>query len=350
MGALDYVCEESGELMDVDEMIAIQQSQSDTLIGLAYSNPANYLKLKTAFVLEADVITLGTSRVMQFSERYFSTSFYNTGGGVSGNFDEYTNFLENLEVEYEPEVIILGLDSWIFNSGWRGEQVKYDEFISIEKSKIGIGDVIFSMLSDYGEGKWNISDLYHSKQIGMNAIENGDGFRADGTYRYNNIIRNYETNNAIEHQVTIEYIENGTKRFQYGDSVDMETVDELDELLKYCNAREIEVVAIIPPFAPVAWDLMQVNGNHQYMQQIYNTCSALFAEYEYELYDMQDIAFLGVDDGYFIDGFHGSDVAYALMCQHMISEGSILGEYIDEDQLHELIENRYSNLELENLY
>ena len=99
----------SKEISDVDDCISYQRENPDSLFGLGYTDPTQYYKLTNADYYQAPVIALGTSRVMQFRDLYFKDFFYNCGGAVGGNYLEYKNFLENLE--YKPDVIILGLDA-----------------------------------------------------------------------------------------------------------------------------------------------------------------------------------------------------------------------------------------------
>ena len=60
-----------------------------------------------------------------------------------------------------------------------------------------------------------------------------------------------------------------------------------------------------------------------------------------------DSASLGVTDEYFIDGFHGSDVVYALMVVNMIDNNSKLEKYVDNDKLEMMLSNAHNGLVLE---
>ena len=112
------------EFTDVNACIELQQSNPTSLFGLGYSDQTIYYKLQNANYYKKAVIALGTSRVMQFNSIYFKDNFYNCGGAVAGNYSEYKNFLENLS--YRPDVIILGLDAWVFNDNWNNGCKKYN--------------------------------------------------------------------------------------------------------------------------------------------------------------------------------------------------------------------------------
>ena len=111
-----YAGYKTGELRDFNSLIEAQRNEHTVYIGMGYNEQTGYYKVKNVNYYQADVIALGTSRVMQFQSDFFTGSFYNCGGAVNQNFREYTFFLTDLE--YKPEVIILGMDSWVFNDAW----------------------------------------------------------------------------------------------------------------------------------------------------------------------------------------------------------------------------------------
>lgn len=102
-----YVGFETGEISSFDRLIQDQRLDKSIYIGMGYNEQTGYYKLQNANYYQADVVALGTSRVMQFKSDYFSESFYNCGGAVAGNYDEYINFLRNLD--YKPKAVIVGL-------------------------------------------------------------------------------------------------------------------------------------------------------------------------------------------------------------------------------------------------
>jgi hypothetical protein len=70
----------TGELSNPDKIISYQ-SKNNILYGLAYSNPVKYFKLKNVEYKKPEIISLGTSRVLQFRDFFFKKPglFYNSG-------------------------------------------------------------------------------------------------------------------------------------------------------------------------------------------------------------------------------------------------------------------------------
>lgn len=347
-GAVPFyaACIKCGEFSDIQDAIEKQREDESVLIGYAYNEQRAYYKLTNANYYEADLIALGTSRVMQFKADYFSSEFYNCGGGVEGNYDEYINFLENLT--YKPETILLGIDAWVFNDAWNSSCTAYDDFVNIsmvERDKLAM---LKSIISDWSSKKWTFEDLKsYSYNVGFNGCIKDSGFMYDGSYYYGDIYRNPE-----EHDRQFLDIHNrvvsGKNRFEWGADVDSDTVIQLQNLLEYCRENNIRVIGFLTPFAPSIYSEMLQSGNYGYIEEMKSTCQKIFDTYSFELYDYVDGAVYGVTDAYYIDGYHGSEVVYGYILKDMCEQGSEIGKYIDMDELAWLLDNAYSELVFKN--
>lgn len=334
----------SGETVDYDFIINYQRSASDdVLIGTAYNQQTTYLKLENTNYYRPTICALGTSRVLQFKDIFFSESFYNAGLGVN-NIDEYQNFINNLDVASYPDVLIISLDSWFFNDEWNGIlSSDYHEIVKQDVHPYQIRDLVFGYMS----GDWNFPDIISKKDnlIGLLAIARTEGVMKDGSYYYGYIYNNPSTGNDYQFKDTFNRIDNGNMRFEYAQDIDPNAIGELNKFLSLCSEKNIYVVGIIPPYAPSVIDKMNSLGdNYSYLYKIYPESKHLFDKYGYELYDYTDVRYLGCDDTYFIDGFHGSDVTYLLLLIDMVDSGSKLREYTNISNLLELFQSRYSNL------
>lgn len=335
----------SGECSDYDAVIKKQHKDPSALVGRGFDEQTEYYKKQNANYYKADVIALGTSRVMQFKSEYFSSSFYNCGGAVNNNFDEYVNFLENLN--YTPELIILGLDSWLFNTNYY-DMPDYPDYVEITKEKTDFVSVFSAAALALRDGKWKLRNVKnYPLNIGFNGKIKDEGFMFDGSYYYGSVYRSGGPDPANPFPDVFERIENGTLRFQYGDTVSAETVEKLSCLLEYCYDREIYVIGFIPPFAPAVYDKMINSGNYEYLSKVYDACVSLFKSFDFELYDYTSPSVLNVDDSFFVDGFHGSEIVYALIIKNMAAQNSRVKEHLDGSALNQWIENRSSNLAFE---
>jgi len=87
----------SGEFTAADTVVARQQTDPQTLLGLAYSDSSLYVKARRLAQVHPEVLALGNSRVMQFRSGFFrpGVRFYNAGGAVS-MVQDFRVYLERL--------------------------------------------------------------------------------------------------------------------------------------------------------------------------------------------------------------------------------------------------------------
>lgn len=329
-----------GELVDIEDAIELQRENCNSLMGLGYNEQTSYYKLINADYYKADVLALGTSRVMQFKKEFFQGTFYNCGGSVHGNYNEYLNFLENLD--YKPKCILLGLDAWVFNDAWNQSCGDYSNYVKIQKIHRSKGIMLKSMIQDWINGKWTFDDLgNYPDNIGFNGCIKDEGFMCDGSYYYGNVYRNPEEDGDYLFADTLKRIENGVSRFEWGDHIDQDTLEQLDKLLSYCTQNDIEVIGFLPPFAPTVYETMEETGNYGYLAEIEPACVDLFNRYNFEFYNYMDGAYFDVTDDYFIDGFHGSEIVYGYIIKDMVSKGSEISSYTDLHHTDNILENAY---------
>ncbi|MBQ3799689.1 MAG: hypothetical protein II837_05270 [Treponema sp.] len=337
-----FQARQTGEFDTVEHNSEIQRNNHGCLMGMGYNESTAYYKLLNADYYKAPVISLGTSRVMQFKKDFFLTDFYNCGGAVAGNYNEYKNFLENLA--YTPETVIIGLDSWVFNDAWNRQVANWHGFKKIETVPRSILSISISIAKDWISKKWSARDLNrYPGNRGFNGRIKDEGFMYDGSYYYDYIYRDPTSSSDYQFANTLWRIQNNTSRFEWGEHIDGDTLVQLENLLSYCKEKNITVIAFLPPFAPTVYDAMEKSGNYQYLTEIVPACKKVFNSYGFEFFDFIDGAFLGSDDD-FIDGFHGSEIVYARIIERMAAGGSCIGKYVDLGRIETLLENAYSGL------
>lgn len=333
----------AGEYKSIKGAIVKQRKDHTIILGLAYNEQKAYYKLENVNYYQKEVIALGTSRVMQFKDVYFKNNFYNCGGAVSGNFDEYRNFLQNMT--YKPKVILLGLDTWIFNEEWSSGCDRYEDYTEIQmidRKRIAMTN---HMIRDYIDGKWSYNRLEtYSNNIGFNGKIKDSGFMYDGSYYYGSVYRHPETERDSEFKDTMVRMENGNRGFEYGDQIDNRSIGYLEEFLDYCSYNNIYVVGYLTPFAPMVYQEMKESGNYEYLEEIPSVCDLLFKKYGFHFFDYKDGGTLGVTDAYFIDGFHGSEVLYGMLMKDMSSNDNELKQYVDTAKLETLLSAPYNEL------
>ena len=331
----------TGEFNSITESAEEQRKNHNCVIGLGYNEQTSYYKLLNANYYRAPIISLGTSRVMQFKKGFFSSDFYNCGGAVGSYYNEYMNFLENLD--YIPETVIVGLDAWVFNDAWNVGCATYESFQEIEEVDRGTIPLMKSIFKDWCSGKWKAADLnLYPGNIGFNGRVKDNGFMYDGSYYYGELYRDPSSSWDYEFVDTHNRISNGVSVFEWGNHIDEDTLRQLENLLSYCKDNDIRVIGFLAPFAPSIYDLMDESGNYGYLGEINPACTELFNKYGFEFYDYMDGGKLDLTDEYFIDGFHGSEIVYGNILKDMVAHNSSVEKYVDIGRIDELIKHAYS--------
>lgn len=327
-------------------------SRVKPIIGFAY-NQKSYEYLKWSKINTSskfEVISLGSSRVLQFRENMFNVPFYNAGYTIS-SITDFKPFLESISKEKYPKYLIIGLDQWMFNEKWddlQGEKSKRGWSKSYEKYPSG--RTIIRVYWDLINGKYSfniLKDKGRWGKIGLDARLNGKGLRNDGSMLYGNIIEKLLSGDKdledYNYSNTFERIDNGNKRFEYADYVNVNAKIELDVFLDFCKKNSIEVVAFLPPFADKVIEKMKAKGKYGYVDKIYSEISPIFTKYDYEIFDFSSVSILGSNDMETLDGFHGGEVTYLKLLLKMVEGNSIIKNVVKNDLKQDLMntQNRY---------
>ncbi len=337
------------------ELDSIVEEGDDYLIGFAYFED-NYKYLKQTELENRASVTvsaLGTSRVLKFRDKMFSKPFYNSGYTVSKIYD-FAPFIENNLKDKNLEILILGLDQWMFNENCH-DLLDYDktnlEWSAQFESKPPSSS-LYNVWKDVYKGKYGLEILFSNlnnekTKLGLNAIVNNKGFRKDGSMLYGNqivkLINKDTTANDYNFSDSFSRIENGERGFEYGIDVNPRSLDVLNDLLDYCKNHNIFIVGVLPPFADGVNNKMKESEKFYYMDSIYSKALPVFEKYGFELWDNTHLNKFNSNDSEIIDGFHAGEVAYLKMLIHMIENNSKLKEYTNLSQLKNQLENRINN-------
>ncbi|MBN1646258.1 hypothetical protein JW868_04430 [Candidatus Woesearchaeota archaeon] len=336
---------ESGENLNVDEVIHLQVDgkKESFLYGPAYSNKAELYKLRLVNAMDCDIIALGTSRVMQLRQQFFETDFCNAGGGIS-KINDYLPFLQNIDEDHTPKILILGFDHNFFNENWDdGTKPPYPYNKSETKSREIFRSNVIYIYKDYMEGKIDTDRIekdMNKNIIGLNAIMNSNGFRSDGSYYYGKYIE-IGGINSTEHAdhnflTTLNKIDKGINRFKYGEGISTYSLNEINSILDYCRKNNIYVIGLLPPYAFEVWESIEGHKDrYQYIFKIYTILKPIFQNYGYEFYDYSNPADAGIMDCEFMDGFHGSEKAYLRITIDLAEKSTHLSEYINISHLRQ---------------
>ena len=165
----------------------------------------------------------------------------------------------------------------------------------------------------------------------MAAVGRGSGFNPDGSYCYGRLLDHPEEGTDVGFHDSFDRILKGTNRFEYGEYVYPTSTEVVQRLLAWCNDRDIQVVLIIPPYAPSVYERMAESGNYGYFDWIPKILTELCEPYGYEVYDFSYMP--DTSDDEYIDGYHGGDRVYARLTRQLAEQSTILEGLIDTDYL-----------------
>ncbi len=344
----------SGEcLTKIDDQIA---ANNKYLIGYAYQE-SNYKYLKWKGLESKprkDIWALGSSRVLQFREGMFSSSFYNAGFTIE-SIGDFKPFLEGINSSKYPKTIIISLDQWMFNANWDAleKPQKSKEFWKNSFDFLPTMGILKMTLKDIFKRKYSISAVFQhheSIKIGLQARVNDRGFRNDGSMTEGNDIQKLLKNDpSLEDygfRNTLNRIELGTSRFETGDTLNTKSLVLLDEFLTFCVKNNIEVIAFLPPFAEPVDKALQTSGKHGYISNIENAVKPILNNHGLEFWNFQHLDLPGTSDLDMIDGFHGGELVHANMLIYMLEHGSTIQKHTQVSLLRHALNQQKNTFEV----
>ena len=337
-----------GELLRMEQIATLQEYMGDDfLYGSAYSNTYSHYKYQVLTRRNAPVLALGDSRMLQFKAAFFKQKkdFYNAST-LAVTPKAYVTALKHLPPESLPKVILFGIDhSALTKDGVYLSPFDTPGFLKDEEYKTM--NMLFGYLAGDRHKKkftyWEI--MQQPSKIGIMAKQKHAGFMQDGSYYYGDI---YSAPQTAQQRIEpyMERIRTGSDWFCGADEVYDETLKDYAEFADLCKEKDIELIAVVPPFSPTGYEAYAGRSDTGFLQDIDTKVAQVFESRGFEFYNYTDPETLHFTDEYFIDAFHGSDVAYLRMTQDMLDQGSVLEEYIDADALKQLDANRVSELVL----
>ena len=310
----------AGEFASVADVVTHQLCNAATY-GSAIHEDGFAYKLELASREKPAIIALGSSRVLQFRQRLFSTKFINAGRGMITP-EEGLTFMRSLLARHKPKVVIIGLDFWWFNPNWSYPNRRSRD-ISLDIAKLGVvQDWLWKSKISVAD-IWRVAILSDTKNqltqhvnIGVAAIMRGVGYRPDGSRDYG--LRYSGNDPTFDDQGfanTLRRIERGVVQFKHAQQAASARYRLIDQMLHYLHSEGVTPVVVMPPLAgPVLELMMARSADFSYLTAIREYLAAL----KFETYDFTEPGYLGADDCEFVDGFHGGEVVHQRMIANII--------------------------------
>lgn len=335
----------------------IIKTNNKYIIGFNYSeHNYHFIKLYNIDIFpKRDLITLGSSRILQFRSNMFNCSFYNAGYTIH-EISNLLGFMQKVKSDKYPKYLLLSVDQSQFkkvsikNSIHNDEKVsfKYTTDEKLTPNFITYKDVYVDVLF-----KNNINKIINSKNeylYGLKGKLEHSGFRNDGSFSYDLVINKLLNNPTQEikkwQQSASDRMKNENETiFGWGDTVNNTSVKILDSFLHFCNINNIMVIGFAPPYASFALEKMKSSGNNNYFNLIDSCLYPVFSKYNFEFYNFTDLNSCNATDSNMLDGMHGSEVVYQNILLSMLKQKSVLNRFCDSNKIktdldHKL--NRYT--------
>ena len=327
----------------------LKNKNKEYLLGFLLDESSyKYVKLRTISIIDRqNIISLGSSRVLQFREKMFEGSFYNAGYAIE-SIEDFELFISLLPEDKLPTILIIGLDQWMFNENYDDlrNPTKIQSYINFKKDdfekfyqKINL---LYGMFNN-GKIEWRKWHDGPEKTIGLNARLKSSGFRNDGSKLYGQQIENLINQNesAFDYQFidTYDRISKGRSRFQPFPKVNESALEILEKFLLYCREKNIHVVSFLPPYATDIFNKMIDTGEYSALNALPLRLEPVFDKYRFEFYDFSSFKFFGASDREAIDGFHGSEKVYTRILIEMLEKGSALNSFCDLPELRTYLKN-----------
>jgi hypothetical protein len=302
----------AGEFLPLPEIVARQQTGGDIYGSALHDDEFDY-KLALATARRAEVMALGSSRMLQLRQEFFRRPFVNAGRAMS-SLREGEEFFAALPAASRPRLMILGMDPWWFNP----QRPAY----APRRPRAGLGIGFLHLVADWlwqaklsPDDIWQVAlqgrrsnGLTQNPGLGVAAIIRASGYRADGSRDYG---RRYTaqdpTFNDQGFANTLARLASADGPFEHGNHAAAARFAQFDALLANLQREGVTPVVILTPLAGRVLAAIRGMGEaFGYVAEV----RAYLAGLEVESYDFLDPAALGADDCEFVDGFHGGEVVY----------------------------------------
>jgi len=329
------------EYYSVDDILYAQRKDPSVLYNTCCSNlRAPY---KKALVLEKnpEIITLGTSRVLEFRQEFFrDPAIFANAGQAIVNINDLPEFMRKLKV------ILLGLDHQMFTPGYATQDTtSFMPESVVERFGTVLGGNWKRIYTYMFQGKVPADIIvrsFRSDNVGMAALTNGSGFRADGSYNYGDSLeeRDQHFSSSTDLSNMLASLSSDREAFLYGTRISGEAVNNLKQFLDMAKKRNIVVIGFLPPYPQGIYrKMLSVPDAYAKMvTQLPATLTNIFAAYGDQFYDYSDDSVIGAGQNEYVDPFHGTDkLSLRVLIDIAKKQKKQIGQYVDIIGLEKLL-------------
>lgn len=347
-----------GESMPLGMVVSTQQTNDKVLYRYQYGNRDLQFKILSANTRRAEVLAVGSSRILQFRAGFFNRNpdaFYNAAA-PAWRLERVAQLVYNLQPDAMPKILIVSLDHPWFNDAYEDDIFPADvsDFQNIFLvNRSFMQDLIAG--KDFGRAGFDINQYWTRAEpggsgglaLGLRAIRDGHGFRSDGSEQYGDFLIARWLGQDQQRDAHLRLMRRGEDMYVYGETVSETALAELDALLTYAAQHDITVVGYLPPYAPRLWQQMLERGNHTYLNALPARLQTLFDAHNFPFFDFSSGDFIDTRDDEFFDGWHASELGnLRLFLRMMEAQPDLFAPYVDADALYDIAANAASTWEV----
>ncbi len=330
LSSWEVVLWRTGEGWPISWVVAEQSQDENALFGRKILSQAfRVYKLEMMKVRQPEIVTLGSSRVMQFRDLMFrpmEERFYNAGG-LAASVEEVAEYAELVETggAPRPKVLILGVDIWWMRPEWAASmnpnRELEDDVTQAVARVVGLRDWLRQPslpkgLWRYGTPLPQTDEGYRG--IGLGGLE-GNGFRLDGSsYHQRWIVDEYRQHPIYKDRgnpLITDMLRDGQFPFTPIQELDSAQVDELLGALRSLQARGTVVLVLLPPVSNEMQALFVASPElKRWWNAYHSVLPQKLAAIGVRSLSVKSPADIGLPDDYMLDGVHASEV----FCTHIL--------------------------------
>jgi hypothetical protein len=306
---------------------------------------------------------------MQFRQRMFDRvgpgEFYVAGMGGDFSLPCLTTLQRLSRTDHPPELIVLGLDFWWFQSAvppaaqgkaglvrWLGHD-RHRRIRMARETMQEWGTFALDQVQLF-QHAWRDPRFYAAlaapgREPGCGravySVQSrlaGDGYRNDGSYRYTASLRKFAQTCAADGGDTGDWVEAFAHGTFSGNFVNEAALDDLREFIAECKRSGIRLVIFLPPVHAPALEFLRSHPDSAGFWKTFPEPVVRICRTEgVPLHDFTCADRLLSPGGNFMDWEHGSEKLYGRLLLEMCNDPatwSILSSYVDRDELRQAVE------------
>lgn len=334
----------SGEALPIKMVAEIQQLDASVIYGSNKVEDVLSYKLQRYDRRLPRILIMGSSRMMQARDQFFTeapAAVYNAAG-PGWDLPMLIQFYERLP--QLPEIIIIGIDQFWFNGDLpmtttREATIESDYgWDSLRQATVETTHKLLGGDLTVAQILAGADPVYLRRSLGLKALENSFGYRADGSLQQGLLNQSPRMQSAHTAAALANF--EGEGRFAPASHINQAALDMLKDFVSTLSSDGVKVVGVTPPFHYVIFEAMEASGANQYIDEAARQLARLFDEFGYPYTYFADMRVYGVDSSGWYDRVHLTEAATLRMLLELFEDHpDTFAAYADTSVLRALLAN-----------